>query len=49
MDDLAKVTARMEARKGDLSDEQNEQLMQLALSREAELTVPADLGAFDDD
>jgi phage recombination protein Bet len=49
IDDLAKVTARMEARKGDLSDEQNEQLMQLALSREAELTVPADLGAFDDD
>jgi phage recombination protein Bet len=49
MDDLAKVTTRMEARKGDLSDEQNEQLMQLALSREAELTVPADLGAFDDD
>jgi phage recombination protein Bet len=49
MDDLANVTARMEARKGELSDEQNEQLMQLALSREAELTVPADLGAFDDD
>jgi phage recombination protein Bet len=49
MDDLAKVTARMEARKGELSDEQNEQLMQLALSREAELTVPADLDAFDDD
>jgi phage recombination protein Bet len=49
MDDLAKVTTRMEARKGDLSDEQNEQLMQLALSREAELTVPADLDAFDDD
>jgi hypothetical protein len=39
----------MEARKGDLSDEQNDQLMQLALSREAELTVPADLDAFDDD
>jgi phage recombination protein Bet len=49
IDDLAKVTTRMEARKGDLSDEQNDQLMQLALSREAELTVPADLGAFDDD
>jgi phage recombination protein Bet len=49
IDDLAKVTARMEARKGDLSDEQNDQLMQLALSREAELTVPADLDAFDDD
>jgi phage recombination protein Bet len=49
MDDLSKVTTRMEARKGELSDEQNDQLMQLALSREAELTVPADLGAFDDD
>jgi phage recombination protein Bet len=49
IDDLTKVTTRMEARKGDLSDEQNDQLMQLALSREAELTVPADLGAFDDD
>lgn len=49
IDDLAKVTARMDARKGELSDEQNDQLMQLALSREAELTVPADLGAFDDD
>jgi len=49
MDDLANVTARMEARKSELSDEQNEQLMKLALSREAELTVPADLGAFDDD
>jgi phage recombination protein Bet len=49
IDDLAKVTARMEARKGDLSDEQNEQLMQLALSREAELTVPADVDCFDDD
>lgn len=47
--DLAKVTARMEARKSELSDEQNEQLMQLALNREAELTVPADLDAFDDD
>jgi phage recombination protein Bet len=49
MDDLSKVTIRMEARKGDLSDEQNDQLMQLALNREAELTVPADLDAFDDD
>ena len=49
MDDLAKVTARMEARKGDLSDEQNEQLMQLALSREAELTAPAEEDPFDDD
>jgi phage recombination protein Bet len=49
MDDLAKVTTRMEARKGDLSDEQNDQLMQLALSREAELTAPAEEDPFDDD
>jgi succinyl-CoA synthetase beta subunit len=49
IDDLAKVTTRMEARKGDLSDEQNEQLMQLALSREAELTAPAEEDPFDDD
>ena len=49
IDDLAKVTARMEARKAELSDEQNDQLMQLALSREAELTVPADVDCFDDD
>jgi phage recombination protein Bet len=49
MDDLSKVTTRMEARKGDLSDEQNEQLMQLALSREAELTAPAEEDPFDDD
>ena len=49
MDDLAKVTTRMEARKGDLSDEQNEHLMQLALSREAELTAPAEEDPFDDD
>jgi phage recombination protein Bet len=49
MDDLAKVTTRMEARKGDLSDEQNEQLMRLALSREAELTAPAEEDPFDDD
>jgi phage recombination protein Bet len=49
IDDLAKVTTRMEARKGELSDEQNEQLMQLALSREAELTAPAEEDPFDDD
>jgi phage recombination protein Bet len=49
MDDLAKVTTRMEARKGELSDEQNEQLMHLALSREAELTAPAEEDPFDDD
>jgi phage recombination protein Bet len=49
MDDLAKVTTRMEARKGELSDEQNDQLMQLALSREAELTAPAEEDPFDDD
>ena len=49
IDDLAKVTTRMEARKGELSDEQNDQLMQLALSREAELTAPAEEDPFDDD
>jgi len=49
IDDLAKVTTRMEARKGELNDEQNEQLMQLALSREAELTAPAEEDPFDDD
>jgi phage recombination protein Bet len=49
IDDLAKVTTRMEARKGDLSDGQNDQLMQLALSREAELTAPAEEDPFDDD
>jgi phage recombination protein Bet len=49
IDDLAKVTARMEARKADLSDDQNQQLMQLALSREAELTAPAEEDPFADD
>jgi phage recombination protein Bet len=49
IDDLAKVTARMEARKADLSDDQNQQLMQLALSREAELTAPVEEDPFADD
>lgn len=49
MEKLASVTQRMDARKGELSDEQNEQLLQLALSREAELTVPAEEDCFDDD
>ena len=36
---LQEVTARMEARKADLSPEQHEQLLQLALDREAALTA----------
>ena len=38
---LQEVTARMEARKADLSPEQHEQLLQLALDREAALTPTA--------
>jgi phage recombination protein Bet len=37
---LQEVTARMEARKADLSTEQHEQLLGLALDREAALTTP---------
>jgi phage recombination protein Bet len=37
---LQEVTARMEARKADLSTEQHEQLLGLALDREATLTTP---------
>lgn len=46
IDKLRDVTARMEARKADLSDEQYEQLLQLALDRETEITPAAD--PFDD-
>ena len=46
IDKLRDVTARMEARKADLSDEQYEQLLQLALDRETELTPATD--PFDD-
>jgi phage recombination protein Bet len=38
---LTEVTDRMETRKGDLSDEQNQQLMELALAKESELAAPA--------
>ncbi len=38
IDKLREVAARMEARKADLSPEQHEQLLQLALDREAALT-----------
>jgi len=37
MDKLQEVTKRMETRKGDLSEEQNQRLMELALAKESEL------------
>jgi len=37
MDKLQEVTKRMETRKGDLSEEQNQQLIELALAKETEL------------
>ena len=46
---LQEVVARMEARKTDLSDEQNQQLMELALAKEAALTPPAEDDPFADD
>lgn len=46
IDKLREVTARMEARKADLSSAQYEQLLQLALDRETELTPAGD--PFDD-
>lgn len=47
IDKLRDVTARMEARKADLSDQQYEQLLQLALDRETTLTPAADPFADD--
>ena len=41
MDKLKEVVARMDNRKPDLSDEQNQQLMELALAKESELAAPA--------
>jgi phage recombination protein Bet len=41
MDKLKEVVARMDKRKPDLSDEQNQQLMELALAKESELAAPA--------
>lgn len=48
IDKLQEVVARMEKRKPDLSDEQNQQLMELALAKEAELTPTADDPFADD-
>jgi phage recombination protein Bet len=47
MEALAKVTERMEARKGDLSTEQQETLLALALEKEASFTT-AEEDPFDD-
>ena len=47
MEALAKVTERMEARKGDLSTEQQEVLLALALDKEASFTT-AEEDPFDD-
>jgi phage recombination protein Bet len=47
MEALAKVTERMEARKGDLSTEQQEILLALALEKEASFTT-AEKDPFDD-
>jgi len=47
MEALAKVTERMEARKGDLSAEQQEILLALALDKEASFTT-AEEDPFDD-
>jgi len=41
MDKLKEVVARMDNRKPDLSDEQNQQLMERALAKESELAAPA--------
>jgi phage recombination protein Bet len=46
--DLAKVTERMEARKGDLSAEQQETLLALALEKEATFTTAVEEDPFDD-
>lgn len=46
---LQEVTKRMETRKGDLSDEQNQQLLELALAKESELAAPTDEDPFADD
>jgi phage recombination protein Bet len=48
MEALAKVTERMEARKGDLSDEQQEILLALALDKEASFTTAVEEDPFDD-
>jgi phage recombination protein Bet len=48
MEALAKVTERMEARKGDLSTEQQEALLALALDKEATFTTAEEVDPFDD-
>ena len=48
MEALAKVTERMEARKGDLSTEQQEALLALALDKEASFTTAEEADPFDD-
>jgi phage recombination protein Bet len=48
MEALAKVTERMEARKGDLSAEQQETLLALALEKEASFTTAEEVDPFDD-
>jgi phage recombination protein Bet len=48
MEALVKVTERMEARKGDLSTEQQEVLLALALDKEASFTTVEEVDPFDD-
>jgi phage recombination protein Bet len=48
LDKLQEVVARMDKRKPDLSDEQNQQLMELALAKEAELEPTAEDPFADD-
>jgi phage recombination protein Bet len=48
MEALAKVTERMEARKADLSTEQQETLLALALEKEATFTTAVEEDPFDD-
>ena len=49
LEKLADVTKRMEARKGDLSDEQHNTLLELALAKEAALAPAAEEDPFADD
>jgi phage recombination protein Bet len=46
---LTEVTGRMEVRKGDLSDDQYQELLKLALAKETELMPPAASDPFADD
>ena len=49
LDKLQEVVSRMDKRKPELSDEQNQQLMELALAKEAELAPAATEDPFVDD